>query len=696
MSVTAVHVPEMHCGSCVGKLERALRALPQVSRIDANLVRRQLLVTHSALLDPEALMHTVEGAGFSATLDALPASGDPALLRRLGIAGLMAMQVMMVSLALYFGAAQDMSAELVKALRWVALLFCLPIVAYAAIPFYRGALTRGINMDTPIALAVSIAFAASAHATLTGTGEVYYDSVAMFVFLLLLARYGDSRLKQRLTKSDVALPWHTRDLEAGAIVTVGEGELVPADGELLSETASVDEAALTGEAEGVAKVAGNAVFAGTWNVAQPFELRVTATGEATQLARIAARADAVAKPVTVQWADRVARVFVPAVLLIALTTYLVWLQVAPDRALPAALAVLVISCPCALSLAVPAALSAAQVQLRTLGIAITGGRVLEQLAAITHVRFDKTGTLTEPEPRVASVHVLGAHDAPTCLALAEALEEGSAHPLARAFAARADHKRAQPGVTQRQTASEGVSGVVDGRNVRVGSAVFCAIPRSQQYADATVYLSVDGRAAAAFEVRQTLRPDAVAAVEDLKALGLDLALSSGDQVHRCETVAAALGIACSARQSAEDKLQEALRIQKKQGRSLFVGDGLNDLPALAASDVSLAMLHASDLVRAKADAYLFTRRLTAVPAMVRIARATRRVMRQNLLWAAAYNVLAIPAAALGWVPPWLAAAGMVTSSLGVLLNAGRLCQPKPVERQRMTSGPQRREVLVHG
>ena len=696
MSVTAVHVPDMHCGSCVRVLNDALATLPGIERIDENLVRRQLLVTHTGDLQPAALMQRIEAAGFSPTLDTLPASGDTRLLKRLGVAGLAAMQVMMASIALYAGALEGMDADARVLFRWVSLAFCIPVVGYCATPFYvsaLGALRAGIaerrwsgaiNMDTPIAIAVVVAFTVSVYATHSGVGHVYFDSVAMFVFLLLLARYADSRLKLRLaSNADAASALPELDAVPGDVVRVSEGATLGADGELSSATAVLDESVLTGEADWVQARAGDPVYAGTLNAGSPFELTVTATGADTVFAKISALKYAAArsKPALQRWADQVAGVFIPAVLAIAAATFAVWWWLDPAVALPAALAVLVISCPCALSLAVPAALSAAQVSLRRRGVVVTDADVLQRAARVTNAVFDKTGTLTNPEPRVSSVTVLGPWTAERCLQLAASAETGSAHPLARAFSG----VGALPVKEIVTTPGAGVEALVEGHRVRVGRRDLVEESTQREpgpeAGDAgDVYLSVDGRVAARFEICQQVREDAAATIDELKDLGLDVEIASGDTRANVGDVASRLGIPFAARMRPDDKLVSAQRIQERDGRCLFVGDGVNDIPAMAGTDVSVAMLHASDLVRGSADVYLFTGTLAPVAHLVRIARRTRRIIAQNVGWAVLYNTLAIPAAAAGLITPWLAAFGMVTSSIGVMLNACRLLGHDRVQR----------------
>lgn len=737
MTLSTISVSDMHCGGCVSKIEGALAGIQGISATYVNPARRQVLVEHADTTDPVALLQIIEDAGFHPSLSRIGGGRGGArqrdLLKRLGIAGLAMMQVMMFAIAMYAGAFTGIEEAYVRLLELASLLFCIPVVTYSAVPFFRNALTSlrtaavaavsrprsssaehcgletaptgsrarprsgfVLSMDVPIALAIAAAFSVSLVNTLTGSGEVYYDSVVMFTFLLLTARFVDDRLKARFEDANgslAALPdtalvvgedgtvtaTPLAAIEPGSSVWVEEGNRVPLDGIVTQGDATLDESALTGESVWVRRATGESVFAGTLNCGPGFRIETTAAADATRIAGIAAlaaRAQA-DKPAAARLADWIAARFVPAVLLLAAGTWLAWQLVDPGQAFVAALTVLVVSCPCALSLATPAAITAAMTRLRQSGVVLTRSDALEQAAEIDAAIVDKTGTLTvhEPvltgtqwlaEPRTGSAAALSRAE---LAQLAAALERHANHPLARAFG-RA-YPDADPGLLSdvRTVAGAGVEGRFGEHLIRVGHAAFCNAETDDARA---VYLAVDGIPAARFDIADPVRPDAAAAVNGLRAAGLSVTMVSGDAPERCAALAGELGIAWAARQAPETKLEVTRNLQRQGHRVLVVGDGINDVPAFAAADVSAAVLESSDLVKSNADVLLLSRRLGALAELVTVSRRARRIVRQNLLWALAYNATAVPLAALGFMPPWVAALGMAGSSILVMANATRL------------------------
>jgi len=704
VTVTTINVNDMHCASCSNKIRNALNGFAGIQNLQFNPVRRQVFVTHDDGVSSANLLETIELAGFHPHLErdsrfVWQASRD--LLKRFGVAGLAMMQVMMVQIALYAGAFQGIEESIRRLLEFTALLFCIPVVVYAAVPFFRSALTsirHGLNMDAPIALAVSIAFTISLVNTMRGSGEVYYDSVVMFTFLMLGARYLEQRLRHRLGVEDslqASMPRFANvveadrisarpltDIAAGARLWIAEGEQIPLDGTLDSTQAVVEEALLTGESDWQQRRRGDTLFAGTLNRGQGFYLRVTAALEDSRVAEIDKLANTAldAKHHLARLADKVARVFVPSILLIAAATYLLWSWFDPAQALPAALAVLVVSCPCALSLATPAALTAALTRLRQAGVLVKNSRALEVTTELKHVFFDKTGTLTDPRTQVTAVHGLDGRSDAEYLLYAAALQAHAAHPLADAFKDGA----VTPAEEAQVVTGHGVQGKVDGQQARIGSADFCGFADEHREptanADGTagkqVYLSINHQPAAVFTIDNRIRPDAQRTVQALQADGLSVNMLSGDNQANCARLAAQLGIAYVAASLPEAKpqvLQHARTAPDNQDNGvLYVGDGVNDLPALANADVSVATLETTDLVKSKADVVLLTRRLGALRDFLRIGSRSRHIMRQNLLWALLYNLLAIPLAAFGYAPPWAAALGMSISSLIVMANATRI------------------------
>ena len=697
MTLCTLSVDDMHCSACAGKIQRALSGIHSIKNAHINLVRRQVFVEHDEALTPLDILAAVENAGFTPALSGT--TGHDAehrqLLKRLGIAGLGMMQVMMVAIALYAGDFAHMEPVYEDLLNFVSLLFATPVVCYSAVPFFTSALqsigNRGLNMDVPIALAITIAFATSLLATVAGTGDVYYDSVVMFTFLLLGARYINAGLQHRFDVSSKllsALPtraWRldingqhsvaVEILQPGDRIWVPEGERVPVDGRSEDPQVIIDEAVLSGESDWVEKCVEDRIYAGTLNAGKGFAMSVTAKFDQSRIADIARLADQaeIQQANISQLTDRIARVFIPTVLVLAAITGTLWQFVDPARAVSATLTVLVVSCPCALSLATPAALTAAMTRLRQLGIVLTNSHALETVNHINLVYLDKTGTLTAEIPCITKVQTFKPEfDETACLALAAQLERYSNHAYAKAFHSTdiATEYRTQLSDINVKT-GEGVRGIQsEGIEVRIGTAAFTGANKT--IGDRGIYLSFGNDIIARFDITNSIRPDASTAVESLKTIGITPIILSGDSMERCEETAANLNIDFLARHTPEAKL-EAIRADQAEGsKVLMLGDGINDVPVLAGADVSAAVMEASDLVKSKADVLLLSRKLNSLPDLFRIARKTRYVTRQNLAWAAAYNLTAIPFAALGLMPPWLAALGMATSSTLVMLNASRL------------------------
>lgn len=699
MTISTISVSDMHCSACAGKIRRALTELKDIQATHINPVRRQVLVEHGSSTDSLQILNTIESAGFTPTLAGLDDhdARQRSLLKRLGIAGLAMMQVMMAAIALYAGAFDGIEPAYERLLQYTSLFFTIPVICYSAVPFFSSALSsissRGLNMDVPIALAIGIAFFTSLYATITGGAEVYYDSVVMFTFLLLGARYIDNRLQHRFDLTSqllAALPRTACRLENGEqreipVAELGKGDQiwvpqgaqVPVDGVLLDETALLDEAVLTGESDWVGKQTRQPLFAGTLNRGAGFTMTATHTFDQSRIADIAQLAEhaEVQQADISRLTDRIAGIFIPAVLGLATLTFIAWQFVDPQRALLATLTVLVVSCPCALSLATPAALTAAMTRLRQLGVVLTSSQALERAVSINRVYIDKTGTLTVDTPAIESIELFtGDWDEVRSVALATQLQRYSNHPYARAFSASRRDDRFALGNVHTET-GRGVSGTltadVNPLPVRIGSAEFAGADIATGD-DRAVYLSVADQVVARFVLSNQIRPDAAAAISELKSLGIAPVMLSGDSTDRCAEIANRLDIDFLARQTPEAKLEAIRRDQAEGHRVLMLGDGINDVPVLAGADVSAAVVEASDLVKSKADVLLLSRRLAPLVDLFRVAAATKIVTRQNLIWAAAYNLTAIPIAALGLMPPWLAALGMAASSTLVMLNATRL------------------------
>ena len=615
-------------------------------------------------------------------------------LRRLGVAGLGMMQVMMYAVGLYSGAALGISEGARRFLEWTSLLVTIPVVFYSGRVFFGGALAslrnRRVGMDVPVALAIALAFAASCWNFLRGSGAVYFDSVVMFIFFLSAARYLQLSARHRNLQAGSALArllpeWAerldgqgsrrvpARDLRPGDRVRVPAGEAFPADGRIDSGATDVDESLLTGESRALPRGVGEAVVAGSLNLGQPVCVTVSAAGDAATVSLLGRRLLAMrgGRDPRAQAAERIAGWFILAVLLLALGTAGWWLIHDPRLALPATLAVLVVSCPCALSLATPAALSAASRALLRRGILLTRGEALEALARADAVLFDKTGTLTAGRPRLVRVRLNPAagFNEQRSLAIAAALEAHAAHPLARAFASQAGGLCASQVHWQ---AHAGVRGCIDGQEFRVGSARFTGAPDDGA---AGAWLANDAGWLAHFEFQDAPREGAAATLAALSGQGLRLLIASGDAEQPVAQLAAQLGVEeWHARQHPEAKLALLRELQALGHTVLAVGDGVNDALLLGAADVAVSVQGATDLAHSAADLVLTGQSLEALLEARAIAQRTRRVIHQNLAWALAYNLLAVPLAVAGVLAPWMAALGMSGSSLLVVANAARLAR----------------------
>lgn len=716
------------CASCAWLNEQRLQRLAGVREVQVNYTTHRARVRWDATrVRLSAILAAIHALGYGAApysrsrQHARLEAERRTLLARLGVAAVLTAQVMMLAVATYAAGADGMDPHLQRFFRWVMLVLTVPVVAYSARAFYEPAwraLRRGsLGMDVPVSLAIAIAFTASVAATVSGSGEVYFDSVVMFTFLLLGGRYLELAARRRAVdavenlgrrmpatalrleaagggRRERAVP--VSHLSAGDRVLVRPGEQVPADGRVLAGESGVDESLLTGEATPRRRRPGDAVIAGSVNVDAPLECEVTRTGAGTviaQIVRLLERAQG-ERPALSRLADRVAAWFVGAVLVLAAAVAAGWWAAGDPRWLAITISVLVVTCPCALSLATPAAMSAATSALLGRGLLVVRGDAIEALARATHVIFDKTGTLTRGRPALVGVSPAPGTDPGQCLAAAAALEHYAVHPLAGALRAAVDAARTPAATRVQVHAGRGVEGCVDGRWLVLGSAGFvaaraaCAIPAATEaHGDALVHLAVAGGAhtpdragrwLCTFRLRDTLRAQASHVVEALRGLDLRLSLLSGDRPAAVAALARRLGIEdWRAGLLPADKLERVRALQAGGARVAMIGDGVNDAPVLAGADVAIAVDSGTDLARAQADLVLLGHRLGALAGGFALARRTLTVMRQNLGWAVAYNGLALPAAAAGQVPPWLAALGMSLSSLVVVANALRLLRNAP-------------------
>ena len=698
-------VEGVHCSACVWLIERALGSLPGVERVQVNAAaRRARVVWHADRASLEQVIATLVRAGYGAlpldaeALDDARQRESRDALKRLVVAGFGAMQAMMYATGLYLGAFQGIDDSTRDLLRWFGLLVATPVVFYSARPFFAGAVrslrARVLGMDVPVALAIALIYLASVYESLRGGVEVYFDSVSMFVFFLLVGRFLEMRARHRagdLTDALARLAPRFADrirddgslervgaaeLRRGDRVHVAEGSSVPADGTLESARCRVDEALLSGESAPVAKQRGDALVAGSLLVEGPAELRVEQVGAGTVLAGIALMVTRAAaeRPRLAQAGERAAAGFVARVLTLATLTAIGWSLFDPSRAFGATLAVLVVSCPCAFALAVPAALTRALAVLARAGVLVVKPDAIEQLAGATHIVFDKTGTLTDPRLELARIDTHAGIGRDDALLLAAALARGSRHPAARAITARAGGLAPPIAHDVRAEAGGGLEGSVDGRRLRLGRADYAlrgaAIPDG--FEDAVVLADEDG-VIAGFHLAERVRAGARAAVDALAAEGLQLEIASGDSAVKVAAVAARLGISnWRARLRPSDKLARLAALRARGARVIAVGDGINDAPVLAGADVAVALASGAELAQAASDIVLAGERLDALADARATARQTMAILRQNQRWALGYNLVTVPFAALGFVPPWLAAIGMSLSSLVVIMNAMRI------------------------
>lgn len=713
------------CAACSWLIEHHLSTITGVSNVLVNATTHRLSVDFdSAQIALSKVMLELDSIGYKpqpATDDrqqALLKKEKRTALMRLSLAGFGMMQVGMVAIALYAGAIQGMDNNWQSYLRWISLLIATPVVLYSARPFYSAAWRnlkhRHLSMDVPVSLAIIGAYLASCWATFSGSGEVYFDSVSMFTFFLLLGRFLEMRARhsnkmaagnvaqlmplsaQKLAVDEIsgqteAVTVPLKSLVCGDRVLVKSGETLPCDGVVVAGQSSVIEALLTGESRPIQKTLGDPVVAGTLNGDSALEVQVSAVGAQTQLSAIERlMSDAcVDKPRQVAIADRLSRYFVAAVLIVSAVVFSAWWTIDRDHALWVTLSVLVVTCPCALALATPAALTAATRWLRVHGLLITRGHVLEGLSKVTTVVLDKTGTLTLGHLSIETVELSkdSTFSESEILGIAAALEFSSSHPIATAFK---NYANGWVASEVRHFTAAGVEGFIaqaeakndtlsSAKKYRLGAPEFALeiveppvpldVPREGQW---LLLASTEGPLAW-ISLSDQARESAPQMLQELKAQGIKVELLSGDRSSAVADMASTLGIErYIAAATPEDKLERIRLLQSRGEIVLMVGDGVNDVPVLAGADVSVAMAQATDLAKTRADSVLLSGDLTIIPKAMLKARDARAVIGQNLAWSLAYNIVALPMAAMGLIPPWAAAIGMSSSSLVVIANALRL------------------------
>ena len=705
------------CAACIWLNERHVAQLPGVTGVEINFATRRARVRWDAQrIQLSDILAAIVAIGYraypydAAKNEEVARKERSRALWRVFVAGFGMMQVMMYAIPAYVAGDGEMTPDIALLLRWASLVLTLPVVFYSAAPFFRGALRdfrlRRVGMDVPVALGVGAAFAASVWATLTAAGEVYFDSVTMFVFFLLGGRFLEMTARQRAVSVTEALarlmpavaarvtgfPQDraveqviAAELQAGDVVLVKAGETIPADGRVIEGNSSANEALLTGESAPVAKSPGAPVIGGAVNVESPIFVRVEQVGEATRLSaivRLMERA-AMEKPRIVEVADRIASRFLLALLAFAAVVAVVWYVIDPGKALWITVSVLVVTCPCALSLATPIALTVASGAMARSGLLVTRSHAIETLSRATHFVFDKTGTLTTGRMRVLDVLTLGEFGREDCLALAAAIEQSSEHPIGAALRDAVAGRVAMVVTDIENAPGSGMTGTYNARRHRVGRPEFVALlhgralPASAQAfverGDTVVALGDEAGWLALFSLGDQIRDEASLLVTALHEAGRHVALLTGDAPPVALRVAKALGIeTVEAGVSPQGKHDFVRRLQVDGGVVAMVGDGVNDAPVLAQAQVSIAMGGGSQLARTQADLILLSENLDHLRHGYAVARRSLRVIRQNLVWSFFYNFIALPLAMVGLITPWMAGIGMSGSSLLVVLNSLRL------------------------
>ncbi|MDV3456015.1 heavy metal translocating P-type ATPase [Sphingomonas sp. HF-S4] len=694
-AVTTLSVPGIHCAGCISKIERELGRTEGVLEARVNFTSKRVRVSHVEGVEAEALRHELERIGFVAHPFLGEVEGEANresrdLVKCLAVAGFASMNVMLLSVSVWSGA-EGATRQL---FHWLSALIAFPTIAYAGRPFFRsawGAIRHGrTNMDVPIAIGIAVICVSSLYEVLTWGPHAYFDGAVMLLFFLLAGRVLDSVMRARAQDGVAALLRQTppggfvlgpegsrrwraaEELAPGMRLLVAAGERLAADGTVEVGTSSVDRSLVTGESVPDQVTVGSAVLAGTINLDAPLTVKVTAAGENTAIADIARLMEAAggAKSRYLRIADRAARIYAPAVHSLAAATFLFWLLTGAGvhQAVTIAVAVLIITCPCALGLAVPVAQVVASGALMRRGILIKDGSALERLAEADIVFFDKTGTLTCGRPALVGTLPLSTEERAVALALASA----SRHPLAVALAREIDHAGIAPVEVAdiREVAGQGVEGFYQGRLARLGRPDWVGA-QSPGAAMATAFaLAPD--TLQILEFSDALRPDARATVDRLRALDLPARILSGDRREVVAAVAGQLDIEGDADLSPQGKFGRIEGLAGQGRKVLMVGDGLNDGPALKAAHVSIAPASASDVGQTAADLLFLGDDLSAIPVAVAAARRTLRVVRQNFTLAIGYNVLAVPLAMAGYVTPLIAALAMSGSSVIVVANALRL------------------------
>ncbi|MCL1065688.1 heavy metal translocating P-type ATPase [Shewanella olleyana] len=729
----SVSIEGITCAACAWLIEHKLKQLPGIVKISVNSTTQRALVTwNDSTIKLSEILSAISRIGYQAApyqvdeQEKLSKQESRKFLLRLGLAGFATMQVMMFALALYSDYFVLQDTEMRDYFRWVSMTLAAPVVFYSAQPFYfsavRSLLGGKVNMDLSVSLAIAGAYIASCIATINGAGEVYFESVTMFTFFLLLGRFFEQKAKQTASVSSsnlhklVPLTANLKTIEAhseinsisesveviteipakrliiGDIILIKPGEVVAADGIILQGKSGLNESMLTGEQMPLIKSEQDMVYAGTINVDQPLTVEVTALGQDQLVAEIIRLQEVASntKPKIALMVDKSASYFSTAIILIAALTYVAWQFISPDDAFWVMLSVLVATCPCALALATPTAITCSTAIFTKLGIIVQKAGVFEKLPLLQHIVFDKTGTLTCGTVSIQKTILTdenisentqlnnnqnqnSQYDEQTVLNYAAALELGSLHPIAQAFSTFNSKYVVATDITHH--VGLGISGKINNKEIKIGNAQFNGLDASHCHGQ-LLWLSIDDIVTACFVLQDSIRVDSQQAVSDLQQSGLQVSIASGDCAKHVNEIAKQLNIKHAySGLSPADKLELINKLQTKHHVAMF-GDGINDAPVLAGANLSVAMGSGSAIAKNSADLILLGDHLSKFNQAIKLAKLTNRIIKQNLIWAFAYNIIILPLAVTGHVVPYIAAIGMSISSIIVVSNSLRLLRVK--------------------
>jgi len=713
ISETHLSIANITCAACIWLLEREINNIEGIHRFTINHTSHRAILTW---IDDDCSLSTVLLKVRKLGYKARPYQDDLAnkqakiekrtSIFRIAIAGIATMQNMMFSLPLYLGSANSIDPEYIALFRWVSLIMCTPVVLFSAWPFIKAGLrdirTRHLTMDLPVSIAILAAYSASSYITLFSSSnlesDVYFDSVAMFTFFLLLGRFFEMQTRHKHLNSDadfsqllpatarvktadgeVSKPAHK--IEIGDVLIIHQGQISPADGIVVEGQSRFDESALTGEFLPISKTVGSVINGGTANVENTILISTTATPKHSRVSAIIRMLDQAQheKPQTVQLADIVASYFVAFVLISASVAGLFWYFIDPNAVFSTVLSILVVTCPCALSLATPTAITSVNTFLRSKGLLMAKGHTIEAMNSTTDIIFDKTGTLTEGKLKLSSTTTYNGMTQQKAQTIAAALENHSRHPIANAFKPYFKEKASQV----ETTLGYGLQGSFQDKTYRLGNIAFALNnedpkDKIEESLGAHIFLSElsDNKQCtllAQFELSDTLREESLSCVKAFQTQGIQVHILSGDHLNSVQHIAHQLGIKhIKAAQSPEQKLNYVRKLQKENKEVAMVGDGINDLPVLSGARLSIAMGGASDITKLNSDAVLLNSHMCVLNLAFQSANKARKIIKQNMAWAIGYNLLMLPLAAMGLVPPYFAALGMSMSSLVVVFNSLRL------------------------